>query len=858
MTASKKKPVTGPSDRGFRDKAVARAWIELFKGHRFGDLYRLWLINPAVVQMALAANGRKKGMSGDIRSLDLGLAIQGQHFKGGDDWHKLPKLEEWQADQVQQGSYWKPIDGLRVLDLGCGVGYRAGILTPMGATYYGVDYNADFIKFAQRQQKSTGAKFTQLDLDSLKDVSPVEAAEILKRCCDGEPPDLVLCINVIEHLEYPDSLLAATKVLLGDSYRSAMLFAMTNHQRYYQTYGTESPYEQKPETVPIICLTGQRVPIHQRPRTHLASLLRDAGFVVAQEAFLSLPLGADAEVQRVYEAKPEDVNWGVAPFIASAATPLPTEQQPSEDIRQRIKDHAVIKLLTNGSKQEAALISTICEQGRVICLHKGERLLARHNMGGGLFVVLKGHLFVPHEPETVFREGDLFGELEANHSQDLKNPRFGFYIHDVIAGDDDTGVFIIPESITSKLLDPKHKFNAALFARLRHRLLLRNDRQTKRSFREKPFNSSKADIFIGWHLCREKNETSDRHAEDLKIRMDCPEKARPYFFLQNTKIPFKSVDKYSLGRLAGALLHLCEIERDKFQRCQWANCLLADFDALSEIAEIPKTSGEVSASVRFLHRLGVLDAIPVRYLKEVKLEVDSTSTTLLKETQYTILSAVSRWAQQDLDAITPAPSAEKITQAKNLCAEWFRLDNDKGLWLSFPSRHTASPFSGHQSSCAGGQASLQGSTENLMTAKFRKFRDCIKSSFGSDDAIKQSLQRSLTMLARVNFLLSADSAHFFVVHDLPLLRSLAYDSEHDLEQLLFGRSLIHYTGTSGTLTDLKSLVSNLNTHKLHGRLRLYAAALCQFITNDIKRRDGTLSYSTNNDNEAISSPPALA
>ena len=69
-----------------KPEPLDQAWINFFDPdkdgmpeHCSGDLYRMWLINPTVIQMCLAAARRKAGED-DLTSIDLGLAVQGQHF----------------------------------------------------------------------------------------------------------------------------------------------------------------------------------------------------------------------------------------------------------------------------------------------------------------------------------------------------------------------------------------------------------------------------------------------------------------------------------------------------------------------------------------------------------------------------------------------------------------------------------------------------------------------------------------------------------------------------------------------------------------------------------------------------------
>ena len=109
------------------------------------------------------------------------------------------------------------------------------------------------------------------------------------------------------------------------------------------------------------------------------------------------------------------------------------------------------------------------------------------------------------------------------------------------------------------------------------------------------------------------------------------------------------------------------------------------------------------------------------------------------------------------------------------------------------------------------------------------------------------LLQALITLARINWLLFDETPNFFVVRDVPLLRSLAYDEQTILNRHLFSRahsvcpSAQH---NSSPLPPLNQLAKEARDAGALGRLNFYAAALRQFIATDLEKHNGALCFST--------------
>ena len=95
-----------------------------------------------------------------------------------------------------------PFDGLRILDIGCGGGLLCEPMARLGATIVGVDAAAGNIPVAQVHAEQSG-----LDIDYRFGTAEAMAA-------DGEQFDVVLNMEVVEHVADPLGFLTACQQLL--------------------------------------------------------------------------------------------------------------------------------------------------------------------------------------------------------------------------------------------------------------------------------------------------------------------------------------------------------------------------------------------------------------------------------------------------------------------------------------------------------------------------------------------------------------------------------------------------------------------------------------------------------------------
>ena len=587
------------------EDALDLAWIDFFDTNPYGDLYRMWLVNPAVIQISLATARRKNGVAA-FPSIDLGLAVQRQSLGDPKQWVRPEKLREWHDQLVASIGSWRPLKDLRVLDLGCGVGYLVKLLVPLGATYCGLDRSAKLVEHAKARWDAAGngkAEYRQFYLASLPD-DPKEAAAQLKTACGNEVPDIVLGVNVLEYLPRPSLLLNALRHLQSEKHATASAFFVTLNPDYYRRFsgslGASHPRFSEPDKIAIVCL-NRVVPsdaCRLLGRFQVSELLRDSGYVTLQEAFMTVPPEGDEQIRNEYKEESwQEVNLGLAPFVGFVATPLPAGRHPSAQEWDSIcGEDSVLRYLKKGDSpsRNEELLERIKADGILVLLNADQRLLGRHNLGGCLFIVVNGAFHDPHSPESVFRPHDLFGELEADHDLKPAQVRYGCYINDVVAAVHDSSVFEIPTPLATALVGHGNSLRAELFANLREKVLLRNARLTLR--------------------LRSGEEIKPEHKWErlAEAKAECPlaNGAENFFFPKPVTNPFGSISNFSvhgLGRVAGALLELQEIEHRRRARCAWAHCVFVRSKDLGKMIN-DISEDEAIDYIRALCWLGAIDA----------------------------------------------------------------------------------------------------------------------------------------------------------------------------------------------------------------------------------------------------------
>ena len=115
----------------------------------------------------------------------------------------------------------KPLKGLKILDVGCGAGLLSESMAILGADVVGIDATEKLIKVATHHAKKSGLKIEYLN----DDVSVLAEKK--------QKFDIVLCMEVIEHVDNPDEFIRTCNKCVKDD---GLLFVSTLN-RTLKSYG---------------------------------------------------------------------------------------------------------------------------------------------------------------------------------------------------------------------------------------------------------------------------------------------------------------------------------------------------------------------------------------------------------------------------------------------------------------------------------------------------------------------------------------------------------------------------------------------------------------------------------------------
>lgn len=128
-----------------------------------------------------------------------------------DDAAERPIRERQMAAYHRSLAY---VEGRHILEVGCGEGIGASLLARKAVSVVAVDYSEEALQIARRKYGAGNIKFT------LMKVPPVNFADMSF--------DAVVCLQMIEHLENPETLVAEIKRVLRDD--ALALFATVNKE----------------------------------------------------------------------------------------------------------------------------------------------------------------------------------------------------------------------------------------------------------------------------------------------------------------------------------------------------------------------------------------------------------------------------------------------------------------------------------------------------------------------------------------------------------------------------------------------------------------------------------------------------
>jgi 2-polyprenyl-6-hydroxyphenyl methylase/3-demethylubiquinone-9 3-methyltransferase len=147
----------------------------------------------------------------DAAEIDKFDALAARWWDPDGDFRPLHQINPLRLDYIRQRA---PLDGRRVLDVGCGGGILTEAMAAKGAIVTGIDMAAKPLAVARLHQVESGAEVEYLQ----------STAEELAASRAGKY-DVVTCLEMLEHVPAPDAVVAACARLLrpgGDVFFSTI------------------------------------------------------------------------------------------------------------------------------------------------------------------------------------------------------------------------------------------------------------------------------------------------------------------------------------------------------------------------------------------------------------------------------------------------------------------------------------------------------------------------------------------------------------------------------------------------------------------------------------------------------------
>lgn len=130
----------------------------------------------------------------------------------------LKTLHDINPARLQFIQQHQPLDGLKVLDIGCGAGILSEALCKAGAIVTAIDLSEKLIQLAKEHAQShhLSIDYQCMSAENLAALHPNEF-------------DVVICMEVLEHVPDPNSILVAANACLKEN---GWLFASTINQTF--------------------------------------------------------------------------------------------------------------------------------------------------------------------------------------------------------------------------------------------------------------------------------------------------------------------------------------------------------------------------------------------------------------------------------------------------------------------------------------------------------------------------------------------------------------------------------------------------------------------------------------------------
>jgi SAM-dependent methyltransferase len=257
------------------------------------------MFRPAAIQ-SLPAEDKRETYSTLVEQLNKIKKLQGNYhpiYDLGAEYEQSPRLENLIFNcEIIRAEFSQVLrkDQVRILDVGCNLGYVSFNLAAAGFNAVGVDIDPANIRFCQTLARYNGssARFEAMDFFGVAE----------SRDADWENLDCLLLLNVVHQLIFSQGLHYATMMLGRLAKRVDVVFIELARKAEYMSHGKDHLLPDDPAAVLSACRDCEvkLIKHHGRPLYRVSRLTSRVGFLYVQPKKISFSESAAHGISRKY------------------------------------------------------------------------------------------------------------------------------------------------------------------------------------------------------------------------------------------------------------------------------------------------------------------------------------------------------------------------------------------------------------------------------------------------------------------------------------------------------------------------------------------------------------------------------
>ena len=459
---------------------ISEAWSNAVG--EYGDVFQRFIIKPYIAAALKALDEGGPAQTSkyfyDILSRALALTLESEKKTRSIDRY-LDCIEN-----VLDSTLSSLTKKYRILDLGGGEGFLGRWLSSFCTAYNVIDVSLSLITTGQHRSSTSGkvVNFWIGDLETihtdksleswLRDCQPAEGND----CSDNEiaePYDLIICTNVVDHVQNLSTTLSAIAEFSGRLVNKPLLVFSTLNPEFFapikdvQKLLSETPSSDNALLCARMGPANKDVNVITRPWQCVEETFSNAKLNVLCMDHAHISQYADVvQEEFIRRAGLSHAPTG-GPFVLWAMqSACAGEAITKTELRELISESDIFRALSRGQVQ---LLEDNVQDIHKLKISPHETIAYPSNLPHGFYLILKGdaHLLNKSGRRQAFTTGSAFGELETG--KDMFVSRF---LYPIVAGENGCELVRVDRKLFSRLIEygETKSIGNALFELLRDRV----------------------------------------------------------------------------------------------------------------------------------------------------------------------------------------------------------------------------------------------------------------------------------------------------------------------------------------------------------------------------------------------------